>query len=147
MRKTLLIVLLLLITPTVYGAHLVGGEISYKCVGSNASGNIYQIRLIVYRDCNSSGAAFDQAAPVTAYGGASQNIIVQTVNIARGAIVGIPAVVANPCLQTPPNVCTERATYTTNVVLAPSTHGYTIVYQRCCRNQTCLLYTSPSPRD
>lgn len=136
MRKTLLIALLMLITPTVYGAHLVGGEISYKCVGSNASGNIYQIRLIVYRDCNSSGAAFDQAAPISIYGGASQNIVVQTVNVARGAIVGIPAVVANPCLQTPPNVCTERATYTTNVVLTPSTHGYTIVYQRCCRNNT-----------
>ena len=52
----------------------------------------------------------------------------------KGLITRIPAIVANPCLQTPPNVCTEKAIY--QAKLQPSTHGYTIVYQRCCRNNT-----------
>ena len=136
MRKSLLTLLILLLSFSGKAAHLVGGEISYQCVGTNSNGNIYQIRLTIYRDCNSQGAPFDVQAPITVYGGASQNLAITTINVNRGAIVNIPAVVANPCLQTPPNVCTEKATYTTNVTLAPSTHGYTIVYQRCCRNQT-----------
>jgi len=136
MKKVLFTLAALFIVLSGQAAHLVGGEISYQCVGTNSNGNIYQIRLTIYRDCNSSGAPFDQQAPITVYGGASQTTAVTTVNVNRGAIINIPAVISNPCLQTPPNVCTEKATYITNVTLAPSTHGYTIVYQRCCRNQT-----------
>ena len=136
MRKVYFFIFFFALLLPSKAAHLVGGEISYRCVGSNTNGNVYQITLTIYRDCNSSGAPFDQSAPITIYGGAAQNVAVQTLNVARGQIVGIPAVVANPCLQTPPNVCTEKATYRANVTLQPSTHGYTIVYQRCCRNNT-----------
>lgn len=136
MRRIVLFITLFLLSFSSKAAHLVGGEISYKCVGTGTNGNTYQIRLTIYRDCNSSGAPFDMQAPITIYGGPNQNTVVQTVMVARGPIVGIPAVVNNPCLQTPPNVCTEKATYTTNVILQPATHGYTITYQRCCRNNT-----------
>lgn len=136
MRKIVLFFTLALLSFPSKAAHLVGGEISYKCISTGTNGNTYQIRLTIYRDCNSSGAPFDMQAPITIYGGPNQNTVVQTVMVARGAIVGIPAVVNNPCLQTPPNVCTEKATYTTNVTLQPATHGYTITYQRCCRNNT-----------
>ena len=136
MRKFVLFITLLLLSFSSKAAHLVGGEISYKCVGTGTNGNTYQIRLTIYRDCNSSGAPFDMQAPITIYGGPNQNTVVQTVMVGRGPIIGIPAVVNNPCLQTPPNVCTEKATYTTNVTLQPATHGYTITYQRCCRNNT-----------
>lgn len=136
MRKIVLFITVFLLSFSSKAAHLVGGEISYKCVGTGTNGNTYQIRLTIYRDCNSSGAPFDTQAPITIYGGPNQNTVVQTVMVARGPIIGIPAVVNNPCLQTPPNVCTEKATYTTNVTLQPATHGYTITYQRCCRNNT-----------
>ena len=136
MRRIVLFITLFLLSFSSKAAHLVGGEISYKCVGTGTNGNTYQIRLTIYRDCNSSGAPFDMQAPITIYGGPNQNTVVQTVMVARGPIVGIPAVVNNPCLQTPPNVCTEKATYTTIVTLQPATHGYTITYQRCCRNNT-----------
>ncbi|MEL0026253.1 MAG: hypothetical protein VW775_04205, partial [Schleiferiaceae bacterium] len=136
MRKLLILLVGLLSFAPAHAAHLVGGEISYKCVSSAASGNTYQIKLVLYRDCNSSGAAFDQFAPIAIYGGPNQNTLVTTLSVARGLIVGIPAVVANPCLQTPPNVCTEKTSYTTNTTLPVATHGYTIVYQRCCRNNT-----------
>jgi len=108
MRKLLIILLAMMSLSKAHAAHLVGGEISYKCVSSAASGNTYQIKLVLYRDCNSSGAAFDQFAPIAVYGGPNQNTLVTTLSVARGLIVGIPAVVANPCLQTPPNVCTEK---------------------------------------
>ncbi|MGD1982261.1 MAG: hypothetical protein PVJ94_05730, partial [Flavobacteriales bacterium] len=136
MRKLLILLVGLLSFAPAHAAHLVGGEISYKCVSSTSSGNTYQIKLVLYRDCNSSGAAFDNFAPIAIYGGPNQNTLVTTLSVARGLIVGIPAVVANPCLQTPPNVCTEKTSYTTNTTLPVATHGYTIVYQRCCRNNT-----------
>ena len=136
MRRIVLFITLFLLTFSSKATHLVGGEISYECVGSGTNGNTYQIRLTIYRDCSPGNTDFDMQAPMTIYGGPNQNTVVQTVMVARGPIVGIPAVVNNPCLQTPPNVCTEKATYTTNVTLQPATHGYTITYQRCCRNNT-----------
>jgi hypothetical protein len=99
MRKSFFTLLILLLSFSGKAAHLVGGEISYQCVGTNSNGNIYQIRLTVYRDCNSQGAPFDVQAPITVYGGVSQNLAITTINVNRGAIVNIPAVVANPCLQ------------------------------------------------
>lgn len=124
-------------------AHLVGGEISYRKTGGNATtGWVYQVKLTLYRDCNSTGAPFDMQAPISVYGGANQNTLVSTNSVNRGSIINIPAVVANPCLQTPPNVCTEKTTYTTSFTLLPSTHGYTITYQRCCRNNTISNVTN-----
>ena len=41
-------------------AHLVGGEISYLCLGNNT----YRIKLRVYRDCASGGAQFAQQAAI-----------------------------------------------------------------------------------
>ena len=77
-------------------AHLVGGEISYRCVGSNTNGNVYEIKLTVYRDCNSSGAPFDNFAPITIYGGAAQNVAVQNLSVARGQITSIPGCSCQP---------------------------------------------------
>ena len=56
MRKlfALLALLLGLVTPA-SAAHLVGGEITYTCVGTNQ----YQVKLRIYRDCFSGGAQFD----------------------------------------------------------------------------------------
>lgn len=136
MRRILLIILFALSFLPSYGAHLVGGEISYQCNGTSAAGNNYIIRLVVYRDCNSSGAPFDNQAPIAIYGGPNQTTLVTTITPGRGPIIQLPAIINNPCLQAPPNVCTEKATYTGTVTLPPSTHGYTIVHQRCCRNQT-----------
>ena len=45
------LVLMLLGTQS-FAAHLVGGELTYTCTGSNS----YKIKLVVYRDCNSTGA-------------------------------------------------------------------------------------------
>ena len=69
MRKIVLFFTLALLSFPSKAAHLVGGEISYKCISTGTNGNTYQIRLTIYRDCNSSGAPFDMQAPITIYGG------------------------------------------------------------------------------
>lgn len=136
MRRLLLFTTLLLFSFHMEAAHLVGGELSYKCLSSDSTGNTYQIKLTIYRDCNSQGAAFDPFAPISIYGGPNQTTLIQTLTPSGGLIVNIPVVVNNPCLQAPPNVCTEKRTYVANVTLPQATHGYTLVYQRCCRNNT-----------
>ncbi|HAP71258.1 MAG TPA: hypothetical protein DCQ41_02220, partial [Cryomorphaceae bacterium] len=82
MRKLLILIVGLWAFAPAHAAHLVGGEISYKCLSSSSSGNTYQIKLILYRDCNSSGAAFDQYAPIAIYGGPNQNTLVTTLCVA-----------------------------------------------------------------
>ena len=45
----------------------------------------------------------------------------------------IPNLITNPCL-TPVDVCITQAFYTGTYTLPPIPGGYTLVYQRCCRN-------------
>ncbi len=112
-------------------AHLVGGHISYECIG----GNDYQVFLRVYRDCAGGGAAFDADANIAVYD-ASNNLI-QSVQVPKGATISVPLnSTGNPCLTPPSNLCTEYADYTTTFSLPPIVGGYTIVHQRCCRNNS-----------
>lgn len=112
-------------------AHLVGGQISYTCLG----GNNYQIRLRVYRDCGSGGAQFDANANIAIYD-AGNNLIVN-LTPAKGPTINVPPdSTGNPCVTAPPGLCTEYAEYLDTVSLPPIVGGYTITHQRCCRNNS-----------
>jgi gliding motility-associated-like protein len=118
-------------------AHLVGGEISYQCTGNNT----YLITLKVYRDCNSAGAPFDPNASIAVFYGSGA--LYTTLDPVPNSTLLLPTTTSNPCLQSPPNICTEMAIYTASVYLPPSTQGYTITYQRCCRNATITNIPNP----
>lgn len=136
--KKIALILFLFATLVVHGAHLVGGELSYSCAGNNN----YTVTLKVYRDCNSAGAPFDPNAIIAIFKG-STLLQFTTLNPAPSSITNIPVVVANPCLQSPPNICTEMATYTATVNLPPTPGGYILTYQRCCRNATITNIPNP----
>lgn len=112
-------------------AHLVGGEMSYKCLGNNN----YEISLTIYRDCFSQGAPFDPWAIITIY---KQNgVLYQNDSIPfNNSIQQLPNIPPNNCTVLPQTVCTEKGTYTYTVHLPPTLGGYTITHQRCCRNNT-----------
>lgn len=129
---------MLLMAVSAEAAHLVGGDITYQCTGNNN----YTIKLRIYRDCNSSGAPFDAQAYIAIFNGAT-GVEVTSVQPSVGNIIQLPTTVSNPCLQTPPNVCTEFAIYTATVNLPPISGGYVISYQRCCRNQTISNIPNP----
>ncbi|MEY3693280.1 MAG: hypothetical protein RL157_604, partial [Bacteroidota bacterium] len=61
--RRLLVLLALTLGFASNAAHLVGGEITYTCLGSNQ----YQVKLRIYRDCFSGGAAFDNSVNFTVY--------------------------------------------------------------------------------
>ena len=131
---------LFLIKLTLYGnaAHLVGGELTYSCLGSNQ----YEIKMVVYRDCNSNGAQLDPTVSIGIYDGAS-SILLHNLQVNKGATIGVPSNTGNPCLQAPPNICTEYATYTTVIQLPQRANGYVITWQRCCRNATISNIATP----
>lgn len=135
--NTLTLLLIALSVQQTKAAHLVGGEISYTCQGSND----YQITLIIYRDCFSTGAPFDQSAVITIYD--DQNNQIMNLGVPKGTQRNLPLVAPNNCTQLPNNVCTERAIYQTTVNLPPIAGGYTITHQRCCRNNTISNIPTP----
>lgn len=127
---------MLFLTFSSKAAHIIGGEISYECLGSNGLGNQYEIKLTMYRDAYSLGAGFDAYAPIAIYGGQGLDSLIQNLNVQRSLQVNTIKPAPNPCWIVPPNVAIQQATYVTNITLPISNYGYEIVYQRCCRVNT-----------
>ncbi len=138
--RRLLVLLALTLGFASNAAHLVGGEITYTCLGSNQ----YQVKLRIYRDCFSGGAAFDNSVNFTVYNLAGA--VVTNPSVPKGPTISVPAGTGNPCLTTPPNICTEYAEYVATLTLPPVVGGYTISYQRCCRNSTISNISNPGSR-
>ena len=65
MRK-LLFILMTLIPCSLSATHLIGGEITYSCLGDNQ----YEIQVVIYRDCgptNSNNTGFDNGGIISIY--------------------------------------------------------------------------------
>lgn len=123
--------------------HIVGGFISYRFL----SDSTYEVKLTIYRDCNSS-------TPFDGTPGATTNAILGLFNENTGNIYNtfglvdpvintIQPPIDNPCLQIPPGVCVEEGVYTYNITLPSATEGFTLVYERCCRNGTITNVFDP----
>lgn len=119
--------------------HIVGGEITYKCLGND----LYRVRLTVYRDCYNGEPWFDDPAYIGIYD--KDWVLVDSLPI--GVIDSdndtLPVTLSNPCLIAPPNVCVHRMIYDGVVKLRIKDGGYTVVYQRCCRNTLIRNIISP----
>ena len=121
-------------------SHIVGGEMSYNCLG----GNTFEIKLTVYRDCfyGAPNAEFDPQASIGIFD-ANNNLVLSLLEAPDGQLL-IPAtvddtldiVISDPCLFAPEDICVHSMTYTDTIVLPPISGGYQLVYQRCCRNSS-----------
>ncbi|UPT68496.1 MAG: hypothetical protein M0D57_07660 [Sphingobacteriales bacterium JAD_PAG50586_3] len=138
--------MLLLTSLQVKATHIIGGELYYECLGNNE----YRVILKLYRDCFNGVPDFDNPAPIGIY--TSSGILVdmnpniagpQPLYMFDPVVTNLPPVIANPCLVAPPNICVEEGVYEAIVTLPPINGGYTLVYQRCCRNNTILNIVSP----
>ncbi len=117
--------------------HIVGGEMYYDYLGNN----IYQITLKVYRDCFNGQAPYDDPLDIGVYD--NNGNLVQNLMIPFPGSVILPVTLNNPCFQAPAGVCVEEAIYITTATLPPISGGYTLAYQRCCRNVTILNLNNP----
>jgi gliding motility-associated-like protein len=134
------IVALLAVGQMAWATHIVGGELTYKCLGNNT----YEINLSVYRDCFNGVPPFDSIASIGVFN--DQFFLLEELRLPVTAIDDtLDIILTNPCLVAPPDVCVHRTTYTAIVSLPPIPGGYNIVYQRCCRNM--LIRNIPLPED
>ncbi len=137
-----LITLSLLCIPVIVDAsHIVGGYLSYECLGSQN----YRFTLSMYRNCNSqSNDFFANPAPITIYRG---NLGPYTTIENREVFLdGLPEevpLIDNPCIILPPDICVEEGTYTFDINLPTSNESYHITYQRCCRNASISNIDTP----
>lgn len=152
--RTLATFLILLAALPLPGAHIIGGEITYECLGWTngdpaSNSRAYRFRMFIYRDCQGGGALFDSApgapyqASVTVYR-EGQPTPVFNFSLGPPAVTPVDPNPGNPCLLVPDNVCVQQAAYSFPVIDLPvSDKSYYIVYQRCCRNNTITNIVDP----
>jgi len=143
MRTRLLFIIILLIQigkpDLLQASHIIGGEIYYDCLGSGQ----FRITLKLYRDCYTTGAQYDDPANVGIYN-ASGGLYLNLQLALPSTIPVIPIQNINPCYQGGATICVQEAVYTQVISLPYSPGGYTLVYQRCCRNPSILNLNNPS---
>jgi len=139
--------------PCLRAAHIIGGEITYECLGwtngdPNSGSRSYQFYMNIYRDCQGGGAPFDSPnapylATITIYRtGLSEDFL--SFSAGSPQVEFIDPDPGNPCVIVPNNVCVQRGRYTFPVIDLPvSDQSYFIVYQRCCRNNSITNIESP----
>ncbi len=132
-KNFLLFFSFLLLSSNAFAAHIVGGGITYECLGPNSLGIHYRFTMKVYRDCASGGAPFDNPANIAFYRGSYfNNSLFNSITVALTSTQILP--INEPdCIENLPSLCVEEATYVWERTLPESLESYFVVYQRCCR--------------
>lgn len=144
MRNTLFVLLAVFFTTELFAAHIIGGEITYECLGTGQ----YRFTLKLYRDCAGEGALFDGApgtpfnATISVFRG--NNILPQeVVQLSNPVVSPISIAESNPCIVPPSGICVQSGVYIWDMNLPVVPESYTISYQRCCRNNTISNIVNP----
>lgn len=132
------LILFVLLSLAGRASHIVGGDIHYEYLGNNQ----YRITLKVYRDCATSSTNFDDPASIGIYNSAGDLVENIEIPLADALVSDVPINDLDPCLQAPTGICVKEAIYSATVSLPMIPGGYTISYQRCCRNSTLVNTTS-----
>ena len=151
-----LILFFLTLSLQLKAAHIIGGEITYECLGYTngdpaTNSKTYRFTMRIYRDCQGGGADFDSGvngafvASVTIYQGqgASSNEYT-TLYLEAPTETFIDPNPGNPCVQIPNNVCVEEGVYVFPPIDLPIIDdSYFVAYQRCCRNNSISNIVNP----
>lgn len=146
---SLLVGIFLMILPHLnWATHIVGGEMNYRCLGNDQ----YEIQLTIFRDCETGIPDFDDPASIGVFAfDAVTNTYFLDTGVGQFGQLLIPKMnddtlnpnLSDPCKVVPPNVCVNTSTYTDTITLPFRVGGYTLAYQRCCRNQSIQNIIDP----
>lgn len=131
-------------------AHLMGGEIYYEYL----EGGVFKITVTQYRDCSSddnidycNGSAnlpgnLDDEISLAIF---EDNACLQSVavNWDDATCSPLETVLGNPCGTLPEDLCVQRLEYSVTIALPPSSSGYDLIFQRCCRNPSINNIVAP----
>lgn len=135
-RGWLFAVLLLLLGWNAQATHIVGGSLTYRCLGNDT----FEIVLTIYTDCRLGQAPYDNPAWVGVFNQDGQ--IVDTVFMRLTNKIDTLQQ-TDPCFESVPNICVRVTQYKELMVLPLQPGGYYLAYQRCCRNAT--IQNIPEP--
>ena len=151
MKKKYSFLTLIFLLIGIFGAvsleakHIVGGDVTYRCKGSNGTTVNFEITFTMYRDTRGGGALFDSPARFGIFRGSGNSwSFFRTINSSPMDIEDIDIDTGNPCLEVPSGIGVEKGVYRFDVSLPINESlSYMIVYQRCCRNNTIFNILDP----
>ena len=132
------------IPGTINATHIVGGDISYECLGND----FYEVTLTLRRDCinGAEDAPFDELAAVGIFDKTGKKLDF----IGRLGILYLPFNGADTIKNNIPEcaldgdlICVAEAVYVGQIHLPFRERGYVLTYQRCCRNGTLNNIINP----
>ncbi len=139
MRKLLFLLCTLLSFSSVRATHIVGGELNYQYLGND----LYRLELHVYFDCLTGSPAAILADSLSRIGIFDQNdAMITQIDISYGNPSYLGGV-NYQCLANFPNLCVMKRTYIDTVSLPNIAGGYTLAFQRCCRNNSIININAP----
>lgn len=138
-----LCLLLTLLMPLAegYASHMIGGDVTYKCLG----GNNFEITITLFQDClyGEPGAlAQDNPAYYSIFRVGNNQLVVADSTSAISTEIVNPNF-SNACINNYPNTCMRKQVFRFVENLPPTTTGYRIVYERCCRNAAINNIVNP----
>ena len=127
--------------------HLVGDDFTYKYLGDTSiSGTIkhkYEIRLDLYEDClNGAPSAILEDNPAF-FGIYNSTSLFLFDSVTFSSSITMPAYCLGPCGSGLVPLCVLKKTFTKIYFLPSNFYGYTVVYQRCCKNAALINVVSP----
>jgi gliding motility-associated-like protein len=131
-RSFIGVLLLILLAFRSNASHMVGGEITYRCLG----GNRFEFTITLYQDClngNNNAIRADSPAFYGIFDAVTYNFVDSGTAFASTVRI-VPPEFSNDCINNFPNTCLRKETFVFEKTLSPNPNGYIIVYQRCCRN-------------
>jgi len=143
LKKTLILASLLLSFSQLFATHIVGGGMTYECLGNSGNGILYRFTMKVYVDCINGQVSFDDPANIAIYRGTEQsNTLFNDFQINLGSFQFI-TVNEPDCIGNLPDICVQEGIYTWEEVLPLSNQSYFVVYQRCCRTNAIANIIDP----
>lgn len=124
-------------TP-VYATHLMGGELTYICLGNNQ----YELTLTLYRDCNGIDLGSSQTLYHTDDCGTNSNYSMALVSTQEITPV-CPGIVGTACNGGGGVYGIEEFVYQTTVTLDPNCTNVIFSWSLCCRNYAISTLANP----
>jgi len=127
-----------------FASHMIGGDVTYRCLG----GNNFEITITLYQDClYGEPQAIQEDDPVRyaiyQLGEGSGPLLFASGQQPSTTTEIVPPNFSNACINNFPQTCLRRQVFRFTRNLPPSSNGYYIIYQRCCRNASINNINDP----
>ncbi len=133
MKKTFVILCLLLFVSTAFARHGKGGYLVYKYLGAGTNTNTsrYQITVVHYVNC--AEVEFELGSVYVGIFNSADGALYNTIEIQRSDQRYIQKQQFDGCINPVPQVCFFLAFYITTIELPNRNSGYMLAEQECCR--------------